>query len=511
MSGPAYIDAFRRILIQPDNVTIAADAVDDTLTLTAGPGISLVANAGSDQITIVNTNPAEFSFGVAGDDSSIKTINSGETIRFAGVGPIDIAADSEGAISISWDENAVDWASVVGPSIQATGLPVGTYGRDLSLESLTVDSVTIDTNVITTVDSNANLELRANGSGKVTIDSYNISLGRNAGLTNQGTNGVGVGTQAGQTNQGDFAVSVGSQAGSASQGTLAVAVGKDAGFSSQGVQSVAVGTSAGYSSQGTFSVALGSNAGIYTQGNYAVAIGYGAGHTNQTTGSIAINAGNSLLNTVGAGFHVNPIRAGDVGLLLKYNTTTKEITYTSDDILVGSISIENNTIQTVDSNANLELAANGSGIIKALDYFELSDGTSPQGEWTGFTPTWTAATSNPTVGDGLIEGRYKMVGKTVHVWMMMTMGSTTTFGTGEYKISLPVAARSIASVVLNLVMYDNGTRHYNSLAHNDYTTGGSLNNTSVTLFWDTGVVTESAPFTWADGDWFIISGTYESS
>jgi len=49
----ATTDAFRRITV--DNITIEADGVGDTLTLVAGTGISLVANANSDQITIANT------------------------------------------------------------------------------------------------------------------------------------------------------------------------------------------------------------------------------------------------------------------------------------------------------------------------------------------------------------------------------------------------------------------------------------------------------------------------
>lgn len=57
MAGPAYFDAFRRITVQPDNVTVTADAVNDQLTLTAGTGISLVANPNDDTITIVNSGP----------------------------------------------------------------------------------------------------------------------------------------------------------------------------------------------------------------------------------------------------------------------------------------------------------------------------------------------------------------------------------------------------------------------------------------------------------------------
>ena len=101
MAGPAYFDAFRRIVVQPDNITISADAVDDTLTLVAGAGISLVANANSDQITIVNTNSGQFSLAVAGDDSTLRTINSGETIRFAGTGGVTVTSNAEGAITIN--------------------------------------------------------------------------------------------------------------------------------------------------------------------------------------------------------------------------------------------------------------------------------------------------------------------------------------------------------------------------------------------------------------------------
>lgn len=59
MAGPAYIDSFRLIRVLPDDITISADAVDDTLTLVAGAGISLVANESTDRLTIVNTSAVE--------------------------------------------------------------------------------------------------------------------------------------------------------------------------------------------------------------------------------------------------------------------------------------------------------------------------------------------------------------------------------------------------------------------------------------------------------------------
>lgn len=227
---------------------------------------------------------------------------------------------------------------------------------------------------------------------------------------------------------------------------------------------------------------------------------------------VAADAVDDQLTLVaGAGISLVANANSDQITIVNTNTSSPSTELFAKSITVDGIIIDTNVIRSTDSNADLELDANGTGAIQLRNNLKLSDGTSPDGEWVNFTPTWTGSTTNPVVGNGFSEGRYKKVGNIVHVWMMITMGSTTTFGTGEYKISLPVAARAIASVVLNLVMYDNGTRHYNSLAHNDYTTGISLNNTSVTLFWDTGVVTNTAPFTWADGDWFIVSGSYEAS
>lgn len=62
--------------------------------------------------------------------------------------------------------------------------------------------------------------------------------------------------------------------------------------------------------------------------------------------------------------------------------------------------------------------------------------------WTAYTPTWTATTTNPAIGNGTIVGAYVQIGKTVHARVTITMGSTTTYGTGNWMISLPVAAKA---------------------------------------------------------------------
>ena len=65
--------------------------------------------------------------------------------------------------------------------------------------------------------------------------------------------------------------------------------------------------------------------------------------------------------------------------------------------------------------------------------------------WETWTPVWTASTTNPVIGNGTISGNYCRFNKTVIAEGSIIMGSTTTYGTGTYRISLPFGT----SVVTN--------------------------------------------------------------
>ena len=60
----------------------------------------------------------------------------------------------------------------------------------------------------------------------------------------------------------------------------------------------------------------------------------------------------------------------------------------------------------------------------------------------GSGTNWKAATTNPALGNGTWNGYYQQINKTVFVRMRIQMGSTTTYGTGNYRFDLPVTARS---------------------------------------------------------------------
>ena len=137
-----------------------------------------------------------------------------------------------------------------------------------------------------------------------------------------------------------------------------------------------------------------------------------------------------------------------------------------------------------------------------------SDGLS----WTTYNPSWTSSSTNPSIGNGSITGRYKTIGKTVFVHIQLVWGSSTSGGSGLWQISLPVTAYNSNSVVLNATYLDNGTHWYVGTAYSAY---AGLS-TTVTPVWEgntayVNVLDSTVPFTWGSADSITIAGSYESS
>ena len=57
-----------------------------------------------------------------------------------------------------------------------------------------------------------------------------------------------------------------------------------------------------------------------------------------------------------------------------------------------------------------------------------------------FTPTWTSTGTAPAIGNGSLTGKYFRINKLVVAFIQWSAGSTTTFGTGNYRLSLPITA-----------------------------------------------------------------------
>lgn len=126
-----------------------------------------------------------------------------------------------------------------------------------------------------------------------------------------------------------------------------------------------------------------------------------------------------------------------------------------------------------------------------------------------YTPTWTGASSNPVLGNGTLYGLYNREGRTVTASVTLTIGSTTTMGSGVWAFSLPYTrdaaynARSVGAVYL----LDNGTNYRIGTAILD---GGS-NAVNIAVDSASGLVNPTTPFTWATGDILSFTISYPAT
>lgn len=127
--------------------------------------------------------------------------------------------------------------------------------------------------------------------------------------------------------------------------------------------------------------------------------------------------------------------------------------------------------------------------------------------WTTYTPTWTGASSNPSLGNGTITGRYKQLGETVFFQLKLSIGSTTTGGSGSWRFGLPVAAYGPDAVIASMTCLDNGVSWYNGQAFTAY----DGNTSYVVGFVGSQSVSPTTPFTWGNSDTLTITGSYEAA
>jgi hypothetical protein len=126
------------------------------------------------------------------------------------------------------------------------------------------------------------------------------------------------------------------------------------------------------------------------------------------------------------------------------------------------------------------------------------------GGYKSYTPTVTGSTSNPTLGNGTATGRWRRNGDWVDGYVELTMGSTTSGGVGNIRISLPtLAAVGEGDQILGgALILDAGTRFY---------TGVPIiasNTQYLEIYADQGTVTYASPFSYANGDKYRVSFRY---
>jgi hypothetical protein len=120
-----------------------------------------------------------------------------------------------------------------------------------------------------------------------------------------------------------------------------------------------------------------------------------------------------------------------------------------------------------------------------------------------FAPQWTASV-NPAIGNGTLRGRYQLMQDRQFVDIDQAMGSTSTYGTGEFNWSMPfVAASNSVGYIGSGYSLDAGTAYRHGAAK------ASPNARTMIVYTNAGSAGWSAtiPHTWANTDTIQISNT----
>lgn len=458
----AIADAFRRINLQPDNVTLVAEEVGDTLTLSAGIGISFTYDVGTDGISIHNTgspgptplqdvlevgNVAFLPITVTG--ATIDQINIDTNIIqiFDSNTDLELRTNGTGKIFLNGDVQ-ISGNLFVGP---------GTFG---DFAEVRVEDIYINGNQIRTTVSNSNLELLANGTGVVYIDDDAQVTGTLTvdSLTDNrvllaGPSGV-IEDSINLTFNGSIL---------ALTGTLDVSV--DATVDG--------------------SLTVGGNADITGDVDITGNLRIGGDLTlgNQTTDNI----------TVVADFTSNLIPDADNTYDLGTAAQAWRVVYASE-FINDVIRIDDNIIATTVSNANLELRTTGTGVVDVLTGLSVSGDI----EFTSTTASSSYNTGAVIVGGGVgIAGGLYVQGLIDAVSSISAGGDFTAGSTdadsvtinGTFVNGTVLRTAKSGSDTLNLAAYDvDGTAYVNLItltSNNDPTltitsTGtGSINNLSI--------------------------------
>ncbi|MFE2555962.1 hypothetical protein ACFXGT_07990 [Streptomyces sp. NPDC059352] len=131
--------------------------------------------------------------------------------------------------------------------------------------------------------------------------------------------------------------------------------------------------------------------------------------------------------------------------------------------------------------------------------------------WTAYTPVWTAATTNPVLGNGTIVGKHRKIGRLVHFQIDLTMGSTTTYGTGAWSLTLPFTAAASSGSRIGVAQALGASRFAGQVVVSPGASGTSPFFPASSAVSNLSSGSSAVPFAWANGNELRITGCYESA
>jgi len=125
-----------------------------------------------------------------------------------------------------------------------------------------------------------------------------------------------------------------------------------------------------------------------------------------------------------------------------------------------------------------------------------------------YVPTWASSGTAVALGDGLLVGQFIMRGRYILLRVKLTMGATTTYGTGTYNFVIPFTAKTTTNLTYGCYgyAYDNSTTTM-YIANGNIPSGGTAIN-SMQTHGNASPVGQLVPMTFAASDQITMTGEY---
>lgn len=221
--------------------------------------------------------------------------------------------------------------------------------------------------------------------------------------------------------------------------------------------------------------------------------------TAQTANYLAQSGNFVGANASGGAFTVTiPVAAGTVVLVKKM-----------DSIPTNAVTIAPAS-GTIDGLTQLNLYGQYAGYLLVSDGTNVNVAAVIDSPWQTYTPSWTASTTNPTIGNGTIIGAWKQSGTRIDFMMNLQAGSTTTFGTGNYGFTYPFTIKTKFTNVYGAMIgaCSTGSAFFMGLVPSS---GGSTSSSFYVVNAAGGTqVSSASPGSWNSGASIEVAGSFQS-